>query len=46
MKRMAAVLVLGLAACAAPQGDAGFGSTTLLIDQPEGPFPYNSRLCP
>jgi hypothetical protein len=38
----AAVLALGLAACGATPGD----SSTLLIDQPAAPFPYNSRICP
>ena len=46
IKRMGVVLLLALGACAAPQGDAGYGSSTLLIDEPSGPFPYNSRFCP
>lgn len=37
------LLLLGLAACST----AGTGdSSTLLIDQPTPPFPYNSRFCP
>ena len=35
-----ALLLLGLAACSTT-GD----SSTLLIDQPTPPFPYNSRFC-
>ena len=38
----AASLYLVLAACGTTPGD----SSTLLIDQPSGPFPYNSRICP
>ena len=38
----AAALVLALAACGTIPGD----SSTLLIDQPTAPFPYNSRICP
>ena len=34
------LLLLGLAACSTT-GD----SSTLLIDQPTPPFPYNSRFC-
>jgi hypothetical protein len=37
-----ALLVLGVAACSTTPGD----SSTLLIDQPTPPFPYNSRICP
>jgi hypothetical protein len=37
-----ALLALGLAACSTTPGD----SSTLLIDQPSAPFPYNSRICP
>ena len=37
-----ALLLLGLAACSTTPGD----SSTLLIDQPTAPFPYNSRICP
>lgn len=37
-----ALLLLGLAACSTTPGD----SSTLLIDQPAPPFPYNSRICP
>ena len=37
-----ALLLLGLAACSTTTGD----SSTLLIDQPTTPFPYNSRICP
>ena len=37
-----ALLFLGLAACSTTPGD----SSTLLIDQPTPPFPYNSRICP
>jgi hypothetical protein len=36
------VLLLSLAACGTTPGD----SSTLLIDQPVAPFPYNSRMCP
>jgi hypothetical protein len=36
------LLLLGLAACSTTPGD----SSTLLIDQPTAPFPYNSRICP
>ncbi len=39
---LTAVLVLGVAACSTTPGD----SSTLLIDQPTPPFPYNSRICP
>jgi hypothetical protein len=38
----AALLTLSLAACSTTPGD----SSTLLIDQPVAPFPYNSRICP
>jgi hypothetical protein len=38
-----ALVLLGLAACSSTApGD----SSTLLIDQPTSPFPYNSRICP
>jgi hypothetical protein len=37
-----ALLLLGAAACSVTPGD----SSTLLIDQPTPPFPYNSRICP
>ena len=37
-----ALLLLGVAACSTTPGD----SSTLLIDQPTPPFPYNSRICP
>ena len=37
-----ALLLLGLAACSTTPGD----SSTLLIDQPTPPFPYNSLFCP
>jgi|RhiMethySRZTD1v2_1073278.scaffolds.fasta_scaffold103382_3 hypothetical protein len=38
-----ALVLLGLAACSTTgTGD----SSTLLIDQPNGPYPYNSRFCP
>jgi hypothetical protein len=38
-----ALLLLALAACSSlGTGD----SSTLLIDQPTPPFPYNSRICP
>lgn len=37
-----ALLLLGVAACSTTLGD----SSTLLIDQPTPPFPYNSRICP
>ena len=38
-----ALLLLGLAACS---GMGTGDSSTLLIDQPTPPFPYNSRICP
>ena len=38
----ALLLLLGAAACSTTPGD----SSTLLIDQPTPPFPYNSRICP
>ena len=38
-----ALLLLGAAACSTTTpGD----SSSLLIDQPTPPFPYNSRICP
>ena len=37
------VLVLALAACAAPQHTAVYGSP--MIDVPTPPFPYNSKFC-
>src|SRR5687767_1723834 len=37
-----ALLLLGVAACSTTPGD----SSSLLIDQPTAPFPYNSRICP
>jgi hypothetical protein len=36
------LLLLGVAACSTTPGD----SSTLLIDQPTPPVPYNSRICP
>jgi hypothetical protein len=42
MRPIAVVLLLALAACATAPGD----TTSLLIDQPTPPFPYNSRFCP
>ena len=39
IRRLSALLVLGAAACSTTPGD----SSTLLIDQPTPPFPYNSR---
>ena len=38
----AASLAIALTACGTTPGD----SSTLLIDQPTAPFPYNSRICP
>jgi hypothetical protein len=37
-----ALLLLGIAACSTTAGD----SSSLLIDQPTAPYPYNSRICP
>ena len=37
------VLLLALAACAAPQGTEVYGSP--MIDVPTPPFPYNSKFC-
>ena len=42
IRLFSALLLLGLAACSTTPGD----SSTLLIDQPTPPFPYNSRICP
>jgi hypothetical protein len=43
LRLIAAALLLGMAAaCGTTPGD----SSTLLIDQPTPPFPYNSRICP
>jgi hypothetical protein len=42
IRLMSALLLLGVAACSTAPGD----SSTLLIDQPTPPFPYNSRICP
>lgn len=42
IRLVTALLLLGLAACSTTPGD----SSTLLIDQPTPPFPYNSRICP
>ena len=42
MRLLTALLVLGMTACSTTPGD----SSTLLIDQPTPPFPYNSRICP
>lgn len=40
------VLVLALAACAAPQGAAPLhGGGSPMIDEPMAPFPYNSKFC-
>lgn len=40
------VLLLTLAACAAPQGPAPLhGSGSPMIDEPVAPFPYNSKFC-
>ncbi len=44
IRLLALVLLLGLAACAAPSGSTDM--TSILIDQPTPPFPYNSRICP
>ena len=37
------ILLLALAACAAPQGTEVYGSP--MIDEPVAPFPYNSKFC-
>ena len=42
IRLISALLLLGVAACSTTSGD----SSTLLIDQPTEPFPYNSRICP
>lgn len=42
IRLISALLLLGVAACSTTPGD----SSTLLIDQPTAPFPYNSRICP
>jgi ABC-type glycerol-3-phosphate transport system substrate-binding protein len=43
IRLLSALLLLGLAACSTTTpGD----SSTLLIDQPTPPYPYNSRICP
>lgn len=42
IRLVTALLLLGLAACSTTPGD----SSSLLIDQPTPPFPYNSRICP
>lgn len=42
IRLVSALLLLGLAACSTTPGD----SSSLLIDQPTPPFPYNSRICP
>jgi hypothetical protein len=43
LRLTAAALLLGMAAaCGTTAGDF----TSPLIDQPSGPFPYNSRFCP
>jgi hypothetical protein len=42
IRLLTALHVLGVAACSTTPGD----SSTLLIDQPTPPFPYNSRICP
>lgn len=40
------VVLLALAACAAPQGPAPLhGSGSPMIDVPAPPFPYNSKFC-
>jgi hypothetical protein len=40
------VLLLALAACAAPQSPAPLhGSGSPMIDEPVAPFPYNSKFC-
>lgn len=40
------VLVLALAACAAPQAPAPLhGNGSPMIDEPVAPFPYNSKFC-
>jgi hypothetical protein len=45
MRLLVVVLLLALAACGTPQGDR-LAPTSILIDQPTSPFPYNSRFCP
>ena len=42
IRLVTALLLLGVAACSTTPGD----SSSLLIDQPTPPFPYNSRICP
>jgi hypothetical protein len=42
IRLISALLLLGVAACSTTPGD----SSSLLIDQPTAPFPYNSRICP
>lgn len=46
IRLMAALLLLGVAACGTTQGDMTLAATSPLIDQPSGPYPYNSRFCP
>ena len=41
IRLLSAAVLFGVAACSTTVGD----SSTLLIDQPTPPFPYNSRFC-
>jgi hypothetical protein len=44
LRLLAIILLLAVASCGVTQG--GPTQTSLLIDQPTAPFPYNSRFCP
>ncbi len=42
LRLLAILLLLGLAACST----GTLVGTSILIDQPTAPFPYNSLICP
>lgn len=48
IRLVSALLLLGLAACGTTsQTEAEYlAGLPLIIDQPNPPFPYNSRICP
>jgi len=45
MRLLAISLLLLLASCGSMPAGTG-SSSSILIDEPTSPFPYNSRICP
>ena len=46
IRLIAALLALAAAACTTQSDMTLASAPSLLIDQPTGPYPYNSRFCP